>query len=34
MLPEIYNLFNEGLNTADLKEAEALLEELSAGRSE
>ena len=34
VLSEIYNLFNEGFDTADLKEAKALLEELSAARSE
>jgi hypothetical protein len=28
MLAEIYNWFNEGLVTADLKDAKALLEEL------
>jgi len=29
MLAEIYGWFTEGFNTADLKEAKALLEELS-----
>jgi len=29
MLDEIYGWFTEGLDTADLKEAKALLEELS-----
>ena len=29
MLAEIYNWFTEGFDTADLKEAKALLEELS-----
>jgi predicted ATPase len=29
-LAEIYNWFAEGFDTADLKEAKALLEELSA----
>jgi hypothetical protein len=29
MLAEIYNWFTEGLDTADLKDAKALLEELS-----
>jgi hypothetical protein len=29
MLAEIYNWFTEGLDTADLKEAKALLDELS-----
>src|SRR5262249_27875502 len=29
MLAEIYNWFTEGFNTADLKEAKALLDELS-----
>jgi len=29
MLAEIYNWFTEGFETADLKEAEALLDELS-----
>jgi hypothetical protein len=28
MLAEIYNLFTEGFDTADLKEAKALLDEL------
>jgi len=28
MLAEIYNWFTEGLNTADLKEARALLDQL------
>ena len=31
MLAEIYNWFTEGFDTADLKEAKALFEELSAG---
>jgi predicted ATPase len=30
MLAEIYNWFSEGFDTADLKDAKALLEELSA----
>jgi len=30
MLTEIYHWFTEGFNTADLKEAKALLEELGA----
>ena len=30
MPAEIYNLFTEGFDTADLKDAKALLEELSA----
>jgi hypothetical protein len=30
MPSEIYNRFTEGLDTADLKEAKALLDELSA----
>ena len=30
MLAEIYNWFTEGFDTADLKEAKALLDELSA----
>ena len=29
MLAEIYNSFTEGFDTADLKDAKALLEELS-----
>jgi class 3 adenylate cyclase len=29
MLAEIYNWFTEGFDTADLKDAEALLQELS-----
>jgi hypothetical protein len=29
MLAEIYNWFTEGFNTADLKEAKALLDELT-----
>jgi len=29
MLAEIYNWFTEGLNTADLKEARALLDQLA-----
>jgi len=29
MLSEIYNWFTEGFDTADLKDAKALLEELS-----
>jgi class 3 adenylate cyclase/tetratricopeptide (TPR) repeat protein len=33
MLAEIYNLFTEGFDTPDLKEAKALLEELAAGHS-
>jgi predicted ATPase len=32
MLAEIYNWFSEGFETADLKEAKALLDELSAGQ--
>jgi len=31
MLSDIYNWFTEGFDTADLKDAKALLEELSAG---
>ena len=30
MLAEIYNWFTEGFDTADLKEAKALLDELSS----
>ena len=30
MLAEIYNWFTEGFDTADLKDAKALLDELSA----
>jgi len=30
MLAEIYNWFTEGFDTADLKDAKALLQELSA----
>jgi hypothetical protein len=30
MLAEVYNWFTEGFDTADLKDAKALLEELSA----
>jgi predicted ATPase len=30
MLAEIYDLFSEGFDTADLKDAKALLDELSA----
>jgi predicted ATPase len=30
MLAEVYNWFTEGFNTADLKEAKALLDELSS----
>ena len=30
MLSEIYNWFTEGFDTADLKDAKALLDELSA----
>ena len=30
MLPDIYSWFTEGFETADLKDAKALLEELSA----
>ena len=30
MLAEIYNWFTEGFDTADLREAKALLEELGA----
>jgi predicted ATPase len=33
-LAEIYNWFTEGFETADLKEAKALLDKLSAGRDE
>jgi len=29
MLPDIYNRFTEGFDTADLKDAKALLEEFS-----
>jgi predicted ATPase len=32
MLAEIYNWFTEGFDTADLKDARALLDELSAGQ--
>ena len=32
MLAEIYNWFTEGFDTADLKEAKALLDELSKAR--
>jgi hypothetical protein len=32
MLDEIYGWFTEGFDTADLKDAKALLEELSPGR--
>ena len=32
MLAEIYNWFTEGFDTADLKEAKALLEELTDSR--
>ena len=32
MLAEIYGWFTEGLDTADLKDAKALLNELSASR--
>ena len=31
MLTNIYNWFTEGFDTADLKEAKALLEELNTG---
>ena len=31
MLAEIYNWFIEGFDTADLKDAKALLDELAAG---
>jgi predicted ATPase len=31
MLGEIYNWFSEGFDTADLKDAKALLDELSSG---
>ena len=31
MLGEVYNWFTEGFDTADLKEAKALLDELSPG---
>jgi hypothetical protein len=31
MLAEIYGWFTEGLDTADLKDAKALLDELSVG---
>jgi hypothetical protein len=30
MLAEIYNWFNEGFDTADLKDAKALLDQLGA----
>jgi hypothetical protein len=30
MVAEIYNWFNEGFDTADLKDAKALLDELTA----
>jgi hypothetical protein len=33
MLADIYNWFTEGFDTADLKEAKALLEELGNRRS-
>jgi predicted ATPase len=33
MLAEIYNWFTEGFDTADLKDAKALLEALSGTRS-
>ena len=33
MLAEIYNWFTEGFDTADLKDAKALLEELSEGEA-
>ena len=33
MLAEIYNWFTEGFDTADLMDAKALIEELSASRS-
>jgi class 3 adenylate cyclase/tetratricopeptide (TPR) repeat protein len=33
MLSEVYNWFTEGFDTADLKDAKALLQELSAGRT-
>ena len=32
MLSEIYGWFTEGFNTADLKEAKALLDELSGNQ--
>jgi hypothetical protein len=32
MLAEIYNWFTEGFDTADLKDAKALLEELTNSR--
>jgi hypothetical protein len=32
MLAEIYGWFTEGFDTADLKDAKALLDELSAGQ--
>ena len=32
MLAEIYNWFTEGFDTADLKDAKALLDELGASR--
>ena len=32
MLAEIYNWFSEGFDTADLKDAKALLDELNAPR--
>jgi len=32
MLAEIYNWFTEGFDTADLKEAKVLLDELSKAR--
>jgi len=32
MLAEIYNWFTEGFDTADLKDAKALLEELGGAR--
>ena len=31
MLAEIYNWFTEGIDTADLKDARALLDELNEG---
>ena len=31
MLAEVYNWFTEGFDTADLKDAKALLDELSVG---
>ena len=31
MLPEIYGWFTEGFDTADLKDAKALLDELDVG---